>query len=127
MQTFQFTRPGDVAEAIAATGTARTEQPGAKIRFIAGGTTLIDLMKLNVEQPDTLVDINHLPLAQVESLPEGGLKIGALVRNSDLAHHSVFQDRIRISDFFETIQLRDHCIEFCKYTRMLRFELAPDF
>jgi len=91
MQTFQFTRPGDVAEAIAATGTARTEQPGAKIRFIAGGTTLIDLMKLNVEQPDTLVDINHLPLAQVESLPEGGLKIGALVRNSDLAHHSVVQ------------------------------------
>jgi len=91
MQTFQLTRPGDVADAIAATGTARTEQPGAKIRFIAGGTTLIDLMKLNVEQPDTLVDINHLPFAQVESLPEGGLKIGALVRNSDLAHHSVVQ------------------------------------
>jgi xanthine dehydrogenase YagS FAD-binding subunit len=91
MHTFQFTRLGDVAEAIAATATARTTQAGTEMRFIAGGTTLIDLMKLNVEQPDTLVDINHLALAQVESLPEGGLKIGALVRNSDLAHHSVVQ------------------------------------
>jgi xanthine dehydrogenase YagS FAD-binding subunit len=91
MHTFQFTRPGDVAEAIAATATTRTTQPGAEIRFIAGGTTLIDLMKLNVEQPDTLIDINRLPLAQVESLPEGGLRIGALVRNSDLAHHGVVQ------------------------------------
>ncbi len=60
---------------------------GAEVRFIAGGTTLIDLMKLNVEQPHTLIDLNRLPLADVETLSDGGLKIGAMVRNSDLAHH----------------------------------------
>jgi len=91
MHTFQFTRPGDIDEAIAATAPATTTPTGTVIRIIAGGTTLIDLMKLNVEQPDTLVDINHLPLAQIEVLPEGGLKLGALVRNSDLAHHAAVQ------------------------------------
>src|SRR5580704_14452505 len=59
---------------------------GAK--FVAGGTTLIDLMKLNVERPTALVDINILPLDRIEPQAEGGLKIGALVRNSDLAHDS---------------------------------------
>jgi xanthine dehydrogenase YagS FAD-binding subunit len=49
---------------------------------------LIDLMKLNVEQPHTLIDLNRLPLGDIETLPDGGLKIGAMVRNSDLAHHS---------------------------------------
>ncbi len=60
-------------------------QQGA--RFIAGGTTLLDLMKLNVERPSQVIDINLLPLNQVEKLPDGRLRIGALVRNSDLAHH----------------------------------------
>ena len=54
-------------------------------KFIAGGTTLVDLMKLSVEQPPALVDINLLPLDKIEKLPNGGLRIGAMVRNSDLA------------------------------------------
>lgn len=58
-------------------------KPGAKI--IAGGTNLLDLMKLQVETPSTLIDINRLPLDKIEETPEGGLRIGALVRNSDLA------------------------------------------
>jgi xanthine dehydrogenase YagS FAD-binding subunit len=87
MHTFQFTRSNDVLSAAAAAASANTAQQGAEVRFIAGGTTLIDLMKLNVEQPHTLIDINRLPLNAVETLPDGGLKIGAMVRNSDLAHH----------------------------------------
>jgi xanthine dehydrogenase YagS FAD-binding subunit len=55
-------------------------------RFIAGGTTLIDLMHLDVERPGVLVDVNHLPLAEIARTAEGGLRIGAMVRNSDLAH-----------------------------------------
>jgi xanthine dehydrogenase YagS FAD-binding subunit len=87
MHTFEFTRPSDITGAATAAATANTAQQGAEIRFIAGGTTLIDLMKLNVEQPHTLVDLNRLPLAEVEVLSDGGLKIGAMVRNADLAHH----------------------------------------
>jgi xanthine dehydrogenase YagS FAD-binding subunit len=54
--------------------------------FIAGGTTLLDLMKLNVETPATLVDINRVPLDGIDDVPDGSLRVGALVRNSDLAH-----------------------------------------
>jgi xanthine dehydrogenase YagS FAD-binding subunit len=88
MHTFEFTRPNDLTSAATAAASANTAQQGAEIRFIAGGTTLIDLMKLNVEQPHTLIDLNRLPLGDIETLPDGGLKIGAMVRNSDLAHHS---------------------------------------
>ena len=70
MHTFEFTRPADVTSAVAAAASAKTAQQGAEIRFIAGGTTLIDLMKLNVEQPHTLVDLNRLPLAGVETLSD---------------------------------------------------------
>jgi xanthine dehydrogenase YagS FAD-binding subunit len=87
MHAFEFTRPPDVNSAAAAAASAKTAQQGAEIRFIAGGTTLIDLMKLNVERPHTLIDLNRLPLGDVETLPDGGLKIGAMVRNSDLAQH----------------------------------------
>ena len=86
MDSFQYTRPSDAKGAIAA-ASPNGEKPGADIRFIAGGTTLLDLMKLNVERPHTLIDINRLPLAEMAPLPDGGLKIGALVRNSDLAYH----------------------------------------
>jgi xanthine dehydrogenase YagS FAD-binding subunit len=89
MHLFEFTRPTDVTSAASAAASANTAQQGAEIRFIAGGTTLIDLMKLNVEQPHTLIDLNRLPLSEVETLPDGGLKIGAMVRNSDLANHPV--------------------------------------
>jgi xanthine dehydrogenase YagS FAD-binding subunit len=87
MKTFQLTRATDSAQAIATAAEATTAQQGAEIRFIGGGTTLIDLMKLNVEQPQKLVDINRLPLDKIEALPDGGLTIGAVVRNSDLAYH----------------------------------------
>jgi len=87
MHVFELTHPADVTSAATAAASANTAQQGAEIRFIAGGTTLIDLMKLNVEQPHTLIDLNRLPLADIETLPEGGLKIGAMVRNSDLAYH----------------------------------------
>jgi xanthine dehydrogenase YagS FAD-binding subunit len=87
MEMFKFTKAADVPQAIEAGAKSSTAQQGAQVRFIAGGTTLLDLMKLNVEQPKQVVDINRLPLDKVERLPNGGLKIGALVRNSDLAHH----------------------------------------
>src|SRR6202158_5127555 len=87
MQTFEFTRPADPAAAVATAARAKTAQQGADVRFVAGGTTLLDLMKLNVETPAQLIDINRLPLDKVEATPDGGLKIGATVRNSDLAHH----------------------------------------
>ncbi|WP_454691924.1 FAD binding domain-containing protein [Achromobacter aloeverae] len=87
MQTFQFLRAADVADAVRAGGGAAMSGPGARVRFLAGGTTLVDLMKLDVEQPEYVVDINRLPLAGVEPMEDGGLRIGALVRNADLARH----------------------------------------
>jgi xanthine dehydrogenase YagS FAD-binding subunit len=79
MQAFEYKKTNDVTGAVRA---ARVPQA----RFVAGGTTLIDLMKLNVETPRTVVDINSLPLTKIERMPDGGLRIGAMVRNSDLAH-----------------------------------------
>src|SRR5690242_13259315 len=86
MNTFEMLRPRDAEAAIGAGAAAKTAQQGADVRFVAGGTTLIDLMKLNVEHPARLVDINRLSLDKIEPAPGGGLKIGATVRNSDLAH-----------------------------------------
>ena len=76
MQNFTYEQPSTIDKAAGSSG-----------RFIAGGTTLVDLMKLGVEQPSALVDVTALPLDQVEALPHGGLRIGAMVRNSDLANH----------------------------------------
>lgn len=86
MELFDYSRAESAAQAVAAGAKSRTAQQGANVRFIAGGTTLFDLMKLNVERPETIIDINHLPLDKVERTAEG-VRIGALVRNSDLAHH----------------------------------------
>src|SRR5437763_4678074 len=86
MNTFEFIRPADAAEAVATAARAKTAQQGADVRFVAGGTTLINLMKLNVETPARLLDINRLPLDKIEVTADGGLKIGATVRNSDLAN-----------------------------------------
>jgi len=91
MKTFEFKRPADPAAAVAAAAQAKTAQQGADIRFLAGGTTLIDLMKLNVETPERVLDINRLPLDEIEATPDGGLKIGATVRNADLANHPMVQ------------------------------------
>lgn len=81
MRAFTYERPRNTAEAAAA--AART--PGA--RFIAGGTNLLDLMKLEIETPAHLIDVNGLGLDKIEPTEEGGLRIGALVRNTDLAAH----------------------------------------
>ena len=91
MQTFEFSRPADAAAAVATAAKAKTAQQGADVRFVAGGTTLLDLMKLNVETPARVLDINRLPLDKIEAAADGGLKIGATVRNSDLAHHPTVQ------------------------------------
>jgi len=96
MKTFQLTRPKDNGQAIAAAAKSKTAQQGAEIRFIAGGTTLIDLMKLNVERPQNLIDINRLPLDKIEATADGGLTIGALVRNSDLAHHPIVRKNYKV-------------------------------
>jgi xanthine dehydrogenase YagS FAD-binding subunit len=87
MRIFEFIRPTNPEAAIATAAQSKTAQQGADVRFMGGGTTLIDLMKLNVETPDRVLDINRLPLNKIEATPDGGLKIGATVRNSDLAHH----------------------------------------
>jgi xanthine dehydrogenase YagS FAD-binding subunit len=87
MHTFEFIRPADPAAAITAAAQSKTAQQGADVRFMGGGTTLIDLMKLNVETPARILDINRLPLNKIEDTPDHGLRIGATVRNSDLAYH----------------------------------------
>ncbi|GJD60207.1 FAD binding domain-containing protein [Methylobacterium frigidaeris] len=79
MKAFTYERPATVADA----AKAVVAQPNA--RFIAGGTNLLDLMKLQIETPTHLVDVNRLPLDRIEPTPEGGLRIGAMVRNADLA------------------------------------------
>jgi xanthine dehydrogenase YagS FAD-binding subunit len=86
MKAFTYERAASPAQAAAATA-----KPGTKI--IAGGTNLLDLMKLQVDTPSTLVDINRLPLDKIEETPEGGLRIGATVRNSDLAADSRVRQR----------------------------------
>ncbi|GGL63045.1 FAD-binding molybdopterin dehydrogenase [Streptomyces fumigatiscleroticus] len=87
MKTFAYVRPGSVEEAAA----AFADHPGA--RYLGGGTNLVDLMKLGVERPETLIDVTRLPLDTVEELPDGALRVGAMVRNSDLAAHPVVRDR----------------------------------
>jgi xanthine dehydrogenase YagS FAD-binding subunit len=89
MQPFELITVSTVSDAVKAQATSPTAQQGASVRFIAGGTNLVDYMKLNVETPSRLVDINSLPLDQIESMPGGGLKIGALTRNTDVAYHAV--------------------------------------
>jgi len=79
MKAFTYQRAGTPAEAAA----AAAQHPGA--RFIAGGTNLLDLMKLEIETPPHVVDVNGLELDKIEPMPDGGLRVGALVRNTDLA------------------------------------------
>jgi len=87
MIDLQFARAGNVADAV----RQMAASPGAK--FVAGGTNLVDLMKMDVEQPAKLIDVNRLPLDKVEEIAGGGLRIGALVRNSDLAYHPQVERR----------------------------------
>jgi xanthine dehydrogenase YagS FAD-binding subunit len=88
MNPFTYSRASDANQAVAAV----FGKPQAK--FLGGGTNLIDLMKMGVETPDALIDINRLPLAQIEELPGGkGVRIGAMVRNSELAEHDLIKSR----------------------------------
>jgi len=84
MQAFHYTRAADIAEAVR---LAAPDGPADRVRFLAGGTTLVDLMKLDVETPTHVVDINGLGLDQVDVLADGTARVGALVRNADLARH----------------------------------------
>jgi xanthine dehydrogenase YagS FAD-binding subunit len=87
MINFQYVRANDVVDAV----RQIAGNPNAK--FVAGGTNLIDLMKMDVERPTKVIDITRLPLKQVENMPGGGLRIGALVRNTDLAYHPLVEQR----------------------------------
>ncbi|MGJ4943306.1 FAD binding domain-containing protein [Bradyrhizobium sp. HKCCYLS1011] len=87
MNAFEYARAADIAEAV----RLKAADPAAK--FIAGGTNLIDLMKYHVEHPARLIDITRLPLRSVEPSHSGGVMIGALVPNSDLAYHPLIESR----------------------------------
>jgi xanthine dehydrogenase YagS FAD-binding subunit len=87
MINFHYARANDVGEAVSQIAA----DPSAK--FIAGGTNLVDLMKEDVERPSRLIDISRLPLKTVEETAEGGVRIGALVPNSDLAWHPLIEQR----------------------------------
>ena len=86
MINFQYSRAADVDDAL-----RQIASPGTK--FVAGGTNLVDLMKMDVERPTKLIDITRLPFDKVEEMPGGGLRIGALVRNSDLAYNAIVERR----------------------------------
>jgi xanthine dehydrogenase YagS FAD-binding subunit len=87
MNNFQYSRATDVADAV------KQIAADTSAKFIAGGTNLVDLMKYEVEHPTKLIDISRLPLTKVEETSDGGLRIGALVPNSDLAWHPLVAQR----------------------------------
>ncbi len=89
MTPFTFTKTNSQREAVTLGRRPQTA-------FIAGGTTLLDLMKLNVQAPGHLVDINGLPLDKIETQADGSLRVGAMVRNSDLAHHPAAKERFPV-------------------------------
>ena len=86
-------RPFDYQRATSLDAAAKLAANGQNARFIAGGTNLLDLMKLEIEHPETLIDISRLPLDEIAPTDDGGLRIGALVTNSDLAaDHTIRRD-----------------------------------
>lgn len=87
MNNFSYTRAADVASAV------REVSADDRAVFIAGGTNLIDLMKENVTRPSRLVDITRLPLTRIDELPDGGLRLGALVTNADTAYNEHVERR----------------------------------
>lgn len=96
MKAFRYIRATEANSAIQQVlgGSPKAGTPCHRTtKFLGGGTNLIDLIKEGVEQPDQLVDINRLPLAQIEELPQGGIRIGGLARNSDTANHPLIRER----------------------------------
>lgn len=96
MKQFIYSKASEASDAIKSASASKTAQQGASIRFIAGGTTLLDLMKLNVEAPDTVIDINKLGFDKIETAGDGSVKIGAMVRNSDLAQHPFIRNNFQV-------------------------------
>lgn len=90
MNRFDYERAADVAHAVSLADAAMSFGP---VRFLAGGTNLVDLMKEDVELPRTLIDVNRLPLRAIEELADGGLRLGALATNSETANHPVVRAR----------------------------------
>ncbi len=86
MRPFEYSVPRTVDDALQAVGD------GHNARFIGGGTNLLDLMKMGVEQPARLININHLPLTGIDEY-QGGIRIGALVSNTDVANHRLIRTR----------------------------------
>ncbi|HET6145662.1 MAG TPA: xanthine dehydrogenase family protein subunit M [Candidatus Acidoferrales bacterium] len=92
MNDFMFTRATDTTSALKL--ISETPDHGANAaRFLAGGTNLIDLMREGIEQPQSLVDITPLPLSEIRELPGGGVRVGAMVRNSHLAAHPLIRQK----------------------------------
>ncbi len=90
MKLFTYKQADNISEAIEAASTETIS------KFIGGGTNLVDLMRENIEQPDTVIDVTHLPLTDVEELGDGSIKIGALVRNSHLAANKVIREKFPV-------------------------------
>lgn len=93
MNAFDYVPASNVHDALLALGPGDTRSVRKATRFIAGGTNLLDLMKEHVLRPERLVDINALPLHDIEPTPDGGVMIGALARNADTAHHPLIRER----------------------------------
>jgi xanthine dehydrogenase YagS FAD-binding subunit len=89
MEQFVFLSATSEAQAVQAAAKSPTAQLGATARFVAGGTNLVDLMKLNVERPRQVIDINGLAMDRIQPLHDGGLSLGALTRNADVANHPI--------------------------------------
>lgn len=87
MRNFAYSTAQDVGSAVAILSE------GMNTKALGGGTNLVDLMRENIERPDALVDVTRLPLSDIEELPQGGLRVGAMVRNSHLAANQMVRDR----------------------------------
>lgn len=96
MQPFELITANTIPDAVKAQASSTTAQQGAPVRYIAGGTNLVDFMKLNVETPKQLIDINGLSLDKVEQMPDSSVRIGALARNSDVANHALIKEHFPV-------------------------------
>ncbi|HEY2725665.1 MAG TPA: xanthine dehydrogenase family protein subunit M [Parafilimonas sp.] len=90
MKPFTYKEANNVDDAVETISTV------SAAKFIGGGTNLVDLMRENIEQPDKVIDVTHLPLTEVEELNDGSIKIGALVRNSQLAANKIIRERFPV-------------------------------
>jgi xanthine dehydrogenase YagS FAD-binding subunit len=87
MKKFSFIQPATLGQAVAEIASHKNT------KFLGGGTNLVDLMREKIEQPDRIIDLTQLPLTEIEELPDGSISIGALVRNSHMAHHHLIRSR----------------------------------